>query len=238
MPGPITIELVHDTPQVFEALGISDVVWGPESAGPADLYIAVVRHGGYMAIARDRGVAVGTSFGFLTDGGRGLHSHFTGVVGTHVGTGVGRQLKQFQRSWAADQGIEHITWTFDPLVRRNAWFNLVRLGARVIGYHEQYYGPLNDAINGGDETDRLEVLWPVADVPPAEPVTPTAEHRIVPTPPDIESLRASDMPAALDWRRRLREALGGPLSVGGQVLGLTVDGSYVVDPAPPAEGPP
>ena len=225
----ITIELVHDAAGVQAALTVCHQIWGPESAGDADVYVAVVRHGGYMAVARERGTPIGTSFGFLTDNGRGLHSHFTGVVGPHARGGVGRMLKQFQRAWAAERGIEHITWTFDPLVRRNAWFNLIRLGAHVVGYHENYYGALDDAINGGDETDRLEVRWPVADAHPAEPVQP-AGRLAIPTPPDIESLRSTDMPKALAWRRRLRAELGAHLNSGHRVVGLTADGSYVVEP--------
>ncbi len=225
----ITIELVHDAAGVRAALGVCHQIWGPGSAGDADVYVAVVRHGGYMAIAHDQGTAIGTSFGFVTDGGRGLHSHFTGIIGSHAGGGIGRQMKQFQRAWASERGIGHITWTFDPLVRRNAWFNLIRLGAHVVGHFENYYGALDDAINGSDETDRLEVRWPVADAQPAEPVDP-AGRPVIPTPADIESLRATDPPAALDWRRRLREELGAALNSGNRVVGLTADGSYVLAP--------
>ena len=244
----ITIESVHDATGVRAALDVSHKIWGPESAGDTDVYVAVVRHGGYMVVARDRGLAVGASFGFVTDRGLGLHSHFTGVVATHAGGGLGQQLKQFQRAWAAERGIDHITWTFDPLVRRNAWFNLIGLGARVVGYSENYYGAMDDAINGGDETDRLEVWWPVADSTPAKPLAGDGDgdgdgdddddgdndgdgtrRAIIPTPPDIEALRSGDMAEALAWRHRLRTELGSPLAAGGRVVGLTVDGSYVVE---------
>ena len=56
-------------------------------------------------------------------------------------------------------GMAKIVWTFDPLVRRNAMFNLARLGARATRYEVDFYGPVRDAINGEDETDRLVVEW-------------------------------------------------------------------------------
>ena len=69
------------------------------------------------------------------------------------------RLKQHQRAWALVRDLDLITWTFDPLVRRNAYFNLTKLGAEVTGYHEDFYGPMHDALNRGDESDRCVVSW-------------------------------------------------------------------------------
>ena len=44
---------------------------------------------------------------------------------------------------------------FDPLVRRNARLNLVRLGADVTDYLPDFYGAMDDAVNAGDRSDRL-----------------------------------------------------------------------------------
>jgi predicted GNAT superfamily acetyltransferase len=91
-----------------------------------------------------------------------LHSHSTGVLMSHRHSGVGVALKLHQRSWALERGIEMITWTFDPLVRRNAMFNLARLGATADYYVENVYGSMGDALNGNDESDRLFVRWRLA----------------------------------------------------------------------------
>ncbi len=225
-----TIETVDDVAGVETVLGVFRAVWGKGASTDVDTYVAIVRHGGYMSLARVGGVPIGAAFGFVSDGGRGLHSHIAAVVPAHAGRGVGRSIKLHQRAWAAAHGLEHITWTFDPLVRRNAWFNLVRLGADVIGYHVNYYGVIDDAINGGDETDRLEVRWSVADTGPVEPVSAVhaARHRLVSTPEDIESLRATQLAEAIAWRLRLRESLGAPMAAGARVIGLTGDGDYVL----------
>ena len=65
---------------------------------------------------------------------------------------LGFALKQFQRAWALDLGIQTIQWTADPLVRGNAFFNLVKLGAAVVAYHDDFYGPLRDPVErrGGE----------------------------------------------------------------------------------------
>ena len=115
-------------------------------------------------------------------------------------TGLGRAMKLHQRAWAADHGLAWVTWTFDPLVRRNAWFNLDVLGAQVHEYLVDFYGPIDDAINAGDESDRLLVAWPTRR--PVRPRPADARRRppgavAVPTPEDIVVLRRTD-PAAAD----------------------------------------
>ena len=57
------------------------------------------------------------------------------------GRNLGRALKLYQRQWAIDRGLSEITWTFDPLVSRNAYFNLVKLGARPRGTSSTSIGP-------------------------------------------------------------------------------------------------
>ena len=81
---------------------------------------------------------------------------------------VGYALKLHQRAWALQRGIATITWTFDPLVRRNAYFNLAKLGVRATRYLPNFYGAMQDPINAGDDTDRLLVDWDLAS-PPKRP---------------------------------------------------------------------
>jgi predicted GNAT superfamily acetyltransferase len=81
------------------------------------------------------------------------------VADGHRSRGVGLALKLHQRSWALSRGIELITWTFDPLVRRNAYFNVTKLGADLKEYRVAFYGSMPDAINGGDDSDRAVAAW-------------------------------------------------------------------------------
>ena len=80
-----------------------------------------------------------------------------------IGACVGFALKLHQRAWALTRGVSEIAWTFDPLVARNAYFNLVKLAARPAEYLTNFYGPMLDALNGDQDSDRLLVRWPLRD---------------------------------------------------------------------------
>ena len=84
--------------------------------------------------------------------------------------------------------MSKIVWTFDPLVRRNALFNLARLGARTTRYEVDFYGPVRDAINGEDDTDRLVVEWATSGDEGAGALAATDDLVAVPTPADIVAL--------------------------------------------------
>ena len=91
--------------------------------------------------------------------GRSLHSHITGVRTPWAGRGVGAALKWHQREWALARDIPMITWTYDPLIARNAHFNLTRLGGRLVEYLPDFYGTMPDARNAGQPSDRVLVAW-------------------------------------------------------------------------------
>jgi predicted GNAT superfamily acetyltransferase len=159
-----------------------------------------------------------------------LHSHITGVAKGLQGGGIGRALKLHQREWAAAHGLSSVTWTFDPLVRRNAAFNLRTLGARVEAYLENVYGEMEDELNAGGESDRLFVRW---EVEPGERAPTVGQRRslLVATPADIEALRRTDPAEAARWRERVRSAIQPLLASGGRVTGFTEVGEYVVEEA-------
>jgi predicted GNAT superfamily acetyltransferase len=90
----------------------------------------------------------------------GLHSDITGVAARGIGAGFA--IKRRQRAWALARGITTITWTFDQLVRRNAYFNLARLAARATEYMPDFYGEMPDELNAGDPSDRLLLSWDLA----------------------------------------------------------------------------
>jgi predicted GNAT superfamily acetyltransferase len=206
-------------------------VWG--SVTPlveTELLCAIAHSGGYVIGAYDAHSIVGASFGFLGryEGAESLHSHVTGILPGVQHSGLGRAIKEHQRTWAVERDIPWITWTFDPLVRRNAWFNIEVLHAHIAEYLVNFYGRMSDSINGDDESDRLLVAW--STDPAASPPTPTAGARTidVATPEDIVRLRRTDIADATEWRARVRDELGGALSAGGIVTGFTRDGDYQV----------
>jgi predicted GNAT superfamily acetyltransferase len=213
-------------------------IWhGRASVVPVELLTALARTGGYVAGAFVGEHMVGVSVGFLArhDGRPALHSHVTGIAADARDCGVGRALKRHQRDWALEQGLDWITWTFDPLVRRNAWFNIAVLGATVRGYEPNFYGVMDDAINAGDESDRLVVAWDVATGPPDRPKDgrDAPDDAVgVPTPPDVVELRRTDPAAVARWRTDTRRALTEALASGRTVVGFTREGEYLIGSAP------
>ncbi len=142
-------------------------VWGtwPEFAPvSAELLRALTHTGNYVAGARDGSRLVGASIGFLAIGAEGyeLHSHITGLLPAMQRRGIGYALKLHQRAWALSRRLPVVTWTFDPLVRRNGFFNLTKLGGEATGFYTNFYGAMVDRLNSGDESDRCEVTWDLA----------------------------------------------------------------------------
>ncbi|SFW79610.1 GNAT family N-acetyltransferase [Amycolatopsis australiensis] len=144
-------------------------IWRPAPGNPpvtAELLRAMVSAGNYVAGAFDGPELLGACFGFFGGPGKGgLHSHIAGVATAGHGRGIGFALKLHQRAWALRQDVTSISWTFDPLVRRNAHFNLTKLAARPQRYLPDFYGPMHDGINGAGDSDRLMVAWDLASPP-------------------------------------------------------------------------
>lgn len=228
--------------EMDELLRVADRIWGtpPGSFVSSSFLMALVHAGGYVAGAIDDSRLVGVSFGVLARHGDQwcLHSHITGVEPGRQDSGLGRRIKQHQRAWSRERGLAAVTWTFDPLVRRNAWFNLHVLGAVATEYHVDFYGALGDEINGADDSDRLLAYWSVdaprsqtADRAVLPPVIAAPDDTSVEIPDDIVALRSSDPARAHAWRRDLRTRLV-PLMNEGHVSGLTSDGQYVITRRP------
>lgn len=186
----VTLELVHSENGARAAVGVLAEVWprvGGKEPLPPELAWVFAHSGNYVALARDGARAIGAAIGFRgeDDDGLLLHSHIAGVLPEWQSHGVGYLLKQHQRAWTQSRGIERVTWTFDPLVARNAYFNVVKLGAQLTTYYVDFYGPMDDAINDGDETDRCLVTWRV-DSPAADAA---AAGRFAAA--DVDAIRAS-----------------------------------------------
>jgi predicted GNAT superfamily acetyltransferase len=161
--------ILHHIDELEQAVDMEISVWGldPRFAVPSNLMHAVAHSdgGGVVIGAYDDGRMVGMSFGLPArrENQWVLWSHMTGVHPNYQRRGVGFGLKQAQREWALQYGYNVIGWTFDPLQRGNANFNLHRLGAIACIYHPNLYGEMTDTINAGLPSDRLEATWILRD---------------------------------------------------------------------------
>jgi len=149
---------LHAVSQLFAT------VWGRTGEPPldADLLKALAISGNYIAGAYVDGSLAGGLVGWL--GGTPpdamhMHSHILGVLPGNERQGLGFELKQHQRRWCLSRGIKVMEWTTDPLVGRNVYFNLTKLGADAPEYFVNFYGEMRDGINAGEESDRLLIRW-------------------------------------------------------------------------------
>ncbi len=163
----VRIELARELDTLQAACNVIESIWRSPPDDPPmtpGLLRALTHAGNYCALAWDGVEPIGVCVGFLgADPAHVLHSHIAGVTASAAGRHVGRALKLDQRAWALEHGIDAINWTFDPLVRRNAYFNAARLGALPTRYLVDFYGEMSDAINLGHPSDRLDVLWRLDD---------------------------------------------------------------------------
>jgi predicted GNAT superfamily acetyltransferase len=188
-------ELVERT-EFEELCGLFDEIWRPPPTKrpvTTELLRALTKAGNYVAGAYDSGALLGGSVGFFgPPADAAIHSHIAGVSVAGRGRSVGFALKLHQRAWALERGVEQVAWTFDPLIRRNAHFNLTKLAASAADYLPNFYGGMSDGINAGDQSDRLLVRWNLASAQ-ARAACDGRPMRV-----DAASLRARGAAVALD----------------------------------------
>jgi len=217
-----------------EARKVFDKTWAMESGTEItpNLLKAMVHGGSYLSGAFIDKKCVGAAFAFpATTGGLHLHSHMTAVLDNYRDQGIGYALKINQWQWAKKNNYKEITWTFDPLVSRNAKLNLIKLGVDISGYYSNFYGDMPDALNAGDESDRVMASWKVAgDQPTAKNVitNPGKSDTLIKIPEDIVAVRSKNKSENLKWRHRVREEFMRAFEKGGKVVGFSANNEYVV----------
>ncbi|RIK31185.1 MAG: hypothetical protein DCC56_03070 [Anaerolineae bacterium] len=166
MPA-LTIKLIESPEEMTAIEALQREVWlGSETdVVPAHVFIAAIHNGGLVLGAYENEKLVGFVFGFpgldsTPDGPRAKHcSHMMGILPGHRDSGVGFALKRAQWQMVRHQGLDHITWTYDPLLSRNAYLNLTKLGAVCNIYRRSEYGDMRDGLNAGLPSDRFQVDW-------------------------------------------------------------------------------
>ena len=162
-----TIRILETPEELASVEALQRLVWpGSETdVIPAHMLLAAIHNGGLALGAFVGDSLVGVSFGFpgfysTPDGPRlKHHSHILGVHPDWNGKGVGFALKRAQWQMVRNQGLDRITWTYDPLLSRNAHLNISRLGAVCNTYLRSEYGEMRDNLNAGLPTDRFQVDW-------------------------------------------------------------------------------
>ena len=242
--NPNELELLED---------VQKAAWGYDDreVTPGSLMVASVHSGGIVVAAYPSNSRnpVGFAFGFpAVRGGRLLHhSHLLAITPAHRGTGLARALKLRQRERALEAGFDLMTWTFDPLISRNARLNLGKLGARAVSYHADWYA-IRGGIYAGLPADRLMVEWDLRRESSEHPVTRadgvrvleaqggnvtfgvapakldlTSPSILIEVPRDIEVLKRDNLEVARAWRLAHREVFAAYFAKGYVATDLASD---------------
>ena len=170
MTVALDIRLLHTAEEMSQVEALQQAVWPGADAEivPGHLLLTAAHNGGLVAGAWAGERLAGFVFGFLgfheTELARRLKhcSHQLGVHPDFRSAGVGCALKVYQREYVLRQGLDLITWTYDPLLARNAQLNIAKLGAVCMTYLPDLYGSLRDGLNAGLPSDRFQVDWWIA----------------------------------------------------------------------------
>jgi predicted GNAT superfamily acetyltransferase len=219
---------------VRDADRINDVIartWGGQHLD-REIVRALALSGNVSWGALDGEDLVGFVLGWagVDAGGLHVHSHMLAAVPDRRHRGVGETLKLAQRAQALEQGIDVMRWTFDPMMARNAWLNLGKLGAVIDRFERDFYGTMTDSINVGERSDRFTVVWDLRREPGPRAVDGAGS--LIEVPREYLELRDADPDAAA----RLRDAVADDATacLGAGMLGVAFDrerSAYVFAPA-------
>jgi predicted GNAT superfamily acetyltransferase len=252
----VQLEALDGFDDVIDVCRVIDSTWGADAGQPH--YIRAIQHAGNVFYgARSDGKLVGFVLGFLgSSEGMHVHSHMLAVVPEWRSKGTGYALKLAQRASCLDMGVDQVRWTFDPLVARNARFNLSRLGAVAARWLPEFYGEMTDRINRGDRSDRFEARWALrsdrveaalrGDLPeppagaslldarrseagsePVETGNDPAPGCTVAVPQDHVALREAAPASGRRWRNASARVFEACFALGLEATWMTEDGKYV-----------
>jgi predicted GNAT superfamily acetyltransferase len=163
----LTIRVLETAAEMEQLESLQRQVWPGSETDilPIHLLVTLAHNGGLVLGAYEDKKMVGLLVGFVgldntPDGPRPKHcSHELGVLPEARNAGIGFALKRAQWQWVRKQGLDRITWTYDPLLSRNAHLNIARLGAVCNTYLREVYGEMRDGLNLGLPSDRFQVDW-------------------------------------------------------------------------------
>ena len=165
--GKILIRRLSTFEDYLACERLQEETWGRGFRGlvSSSTLLVCQKIGGIAAGAFDRkGLLIGFVFGMAGyRDGKPIHwSDMLAVNPEWRDAGIGTQLKLFQRDEARKLGIGEITWSFDPLVAKNAHLNLGRLGAVIVEYVPDMYPDMASDLHRDLGMDRCIAVWQTA----------------------------------------------------------------------------
>ena len=233
MSSNIRIREIDDYAEMRAVEELQKEVWGiPDlDVVPLTQLVAAKEAGGVLIGAFDGDTLVGFVYGFpsFERGKLAHHSHMLAVKPAYRNYDLGRRLKLAQREHVKPQGVELISWTFDPLQSLNAHFNFNKLGVIADRYLPDFYGQDPASFLHQTGTDRLWVSWFVSDER-KEPIA-GEDQVVIEIPSDINEVMQHSPETALQWRAETRRAFMEALEAGYVVTSFIRDqphGKYLL----------
>jgi predicted GNAT superfamily acetyltransferase len=254
----VTIRDLSSVEDMRAMAALLERIWQEPRILTIELLRALATHGNPVLGAFEGGRLVGAQMAFLglEDGRTILHSHVTGIEPEGQHRGIGFLLKVAQRDWALAHAVDTVTWTFDPMIARNAYFNLRKLGAIGSRFLRDFYGPMDDAFNAGERSDRVEARWELRhprvdtalggggpepdavgaavlldeeDGAPRPHLDRDGDRVLVRVPSDYLALREEDRDLATVWRDAVADTLEEAFARGFRATSFLRPGGYLME---------
>jgi predicted GNAT superfamily acetyltransferase len=229
----ISLRTLESLDEAVEATRVMSATWGSTQNIGHELLRALQSSGNTLigAFSAD-GAMVGFVLGFwgVDEEGWHQHSHMLAALPDRRHGGVGYALKLAQRVDCLEKDVRLVRWTFDPMVVRNGWFNLGKLGAVADRFHRNFYGEMDDDLNRGERSDRLEVRWDLER--PLGPRLQGAPTVAIDVEPAYDEVRAADRERAARARDSAADLLEDAFARGLVAAGFDRERSaYLMAPA-------
>jgi predicted GNAT superfamily acetyltransferase len=238
---------LEDADRILSVMGAT---WPGHEPFPREVLRALADSGNVPFGAFDGEAMLGYVLGWVgidpEEQGPHVHSHMLAAVPDRRHRGIGYALKLAQRAQALDQGVGEVRWTFDPLVARNGYFNLHKLGAVADRFDRNHYGAMVDEVNAGERSDRFTVRWDLEREPgprdvgadavalaeeegwPSQVRSPSGRSALVAVPPAYEEMRSRDRDRSAAWRDASAAAVEACLTSGMIAAGFDREASAYV----------
>lgn len=223
-----------------ECVLVEHATWGKDISVVSSIFVVAYHTGGQVLGAFEGKRMLGFTLALLgaRSGELFLHSHMTAVLPEFRDSGIGRRLKLFQREDALKRGIELVEWTFDPLEAKNAYFNLMRLGAVARRWIPNCYGVTESPLHGSLPTDRLVAEWRldserVTSIVESGRMAVSKSATRIEFPANFARIRDTDLKAATQIQSKVRDQFDAFFAKDYVATGIeTRDGvaSYILEP--------
>jgi predicted GNAT superfamily acetyltransferase len=226
--------------EINNCVDLQREIWGFDrnDLAPALIFVVAAKTGGHVlgAFRGDKQIGFALAFAAFGPTGCYLHSHMVGVLSLYRNLGIGYEIKLKQRAIALSQDINRIEWTFDPLDLRNAYFNIVRLGAIVRRYYPNVYGLTSSSLHGHLPTDRCLAEWHLSAPPLGShhKYKPIKDKEVVrlSIPAEISEFKKCDLARAEQVQETFRKDVSALFSSGYAITGFRFEadnGVYLLE---------